>query len=436
MSKRSSRNANASAETGLRNVLNSRIRSSLDVRSIGSRMARTKYQRGSLKKIANGRYLARWRHYVESSNGENAVPRKRTLTKELAAKYRIGSDTPGPLTKSDAQRLLDLLIAEDTGKYVPPNSAATFEQLARQYIALKEPNWGAHSAVSSRGVIERNVIAPLRSRRIDELTPVELQRFVNGFIEKGYSYSLLHKVVTFTRAIFDLAIDLDLLGKNPARKLEFKPRKRKSNRYLSIEECQAFLSALHGRDHLIVRMFIQLGFRPEELFALRRNDVGEDFIRIDEAFVLNEVVPILKTDASAGNVYIPPGLMLELRMWIASNPRDHQEWLFPSKRLGKPMHQTSYLRYVLKPLAESTGIRDLSLRVLRRTCATHFGAKANPRDTQAQLRHADPYTTLKYYQQSIPDSVKAAALAFESDLMAGPSGASSGLSITPTKALQ
>jgi integrase len=54
--------------------------------------------------------------------------------------------------------------------------------------------------------------------------------------------------------------------------------------------------------------------------------------------------------------------------------------------------------------------------VLRRTCATHFGAKANPKDTQAQLRHADPYTTLKYYQQSIPESVKAAAVAFEAEL--------------------
>jgi integrase len=82
------------------------------------------------------------------------------------------------------------------------------------------------------------------------------------------------------------------------------------------------------------------------------------------------------------------------------------------------MHQTSFLRYVLKPLARKAGIADVSLQVLRRTCATHFGAKANPKDTQAQLRHADPYTTLKYYQQSIPESVKAAAVAFEAELRA------------------
>jgi hypothetical protein len=90
-------------------------------------MGRAKYQRGSIKKIGNGHYVGRWRRYVETPNGEKAIPRKKIITKELAAKYRIGQDYTGPLTKADAQRLLDVLIAEDTGKYVPPNSAPTFE---------------------------------------------------------------------------------------------------------------------------------------------------------------------------------------------------------------------------------------------------------------------------------------------------------------------
>ena len=56
----------------------------------------------------------------------------------------------------------------------------------------------------------------------------------------------------------------------------YKSRKRKTEGYLSLEECRTLLSVLVGRDHLIVRMFIQLGLRPEELFALRRNDVGKE----------------------------------------------------------------------------------------------------------------------------------------------------------------
>jgi hypothetical protein len=41
----------------------------------------------------------------------------------------------------------------------------------------------------------------------------------------------------------------------------------------------------------------------------------------------------------------------------------------------------------------------------------------DPKSTQAQLRHADPTITLKLYQKSVPESVKAAAISFEADLL-------------------
>src|ERR1700704_3923118 len=67
---------------------------------------------------------------------------------------------------------------------------------------------------------------------------------------------------------------------------------------------------------------------------------------------------------------------------------------------------------------------DVNFQVLRRTCATLFGAIAkDPRDTQAQLRHADPSVTLRHYQKSIPASVRAAAVALETELI-GRSGGS------------
>lgn len=61
---------------------------------------------------------------------------------------------------------------------------------------------------------------------------------------------------------------------------------------------------------------------------------------------------------------------------------------------------------------------DVNFQVLRRTCGTLFGAKAkDPRDTQAQLRHADPTVTLRHYQKSNPASVRTAAVALEAELI-------------------
>ena len=96
--------------------------------------------------------------------------------------------------------------------------------------------------------------------------------------------------------------------------------------------------------------------------------------------------------------------------------------MFPASRRRKsgslsPMGQNNYRNRVLKPAAKKAGISGLDLLTLRRTCATHFGQKANTKDTQAQMRHADPQTTLKYYQQSIPESVKTAAVALEAEII-------------------
>ena len=104
------------------------------------------------------------------------------------------------------------------------------------------------------------------------------------------------------------------------------------------------------------------------------------------------------------------------------------------RRRGRPWDCRNYLNRVLKPAAirarvgvytrrtrkgheiEST---DVNFQVLRRTYVTLFGAKAkDPRDTQAQLRHADPSVTLRHYQKSIPASVRVAAHAFETELLA------------------
>ena len=60
----------------------------------------------------------------------------------------------------------------------------------------------------------------------------------------------------------------------------------------------------------------------------------------------------------------------------------------------------------------------MNFQSLRRTSSTLFGARAkDPKSTQAHMRHSDPYVTLKHYQREIPAEVKAAALAFERDLL-------------------
>jgi integrase len=412
-------------------------------------MGRQRYQRGSLKafvpaakgrpkrELPRGSYWARWYRYIQRPDGVKRSPREKIITKHLARSFRIANDYEGPLTKADAQRVLDLLISRDAGTYTPPDTAATFGQVARDYLATVEPQWGAHTIRTSKGLIEYALInGKLGDRPVIELTEIELQRFLNEHVASGASRSKLSKLLLYLRNILDHAVmkkvTVTNVARNPGYRLRAKSRKMVSQRYLTIEECQRLLAVVVGSPHLLIfRILIQLGLRPEELFALRCNDLIGDTLRIDEAIV-EGASSMVKTEASAASVYIPPDLRIEIQNWIQQNSLEPTDWLFPSPK-GRPWGLQNYLNRVLKPAAigarvglftrrtrtgnevEST---DVNFQVLRRTCGTLFGAKAkDPRDTQAQLRHADPSVTLKHYQKSIPDSVRTAAAALEAELI-------------------
>ena len=75
----------------------------------------------------------------------------------------------------------------------------------------------------------------------------------------------------------------------------------------------------------------QLGLRSEEAFALRRNDVRESELVIDEALV-NGHTKEPKTLASASSVYVPSDLMTELRHYLETIDPIPTAWLFPSSR--------------------------------------------------------------------------------------------------------
>lgn len=410
--------------------------STLHLKSIGLHMSRPKSQRGELSetmpkrgKLARGRFWARWRIYFREPDGSEKSRRaEKVIDRALAEQIGFPLEYAGPLTKSDARTILEKLIRESNAMPAAFNARTTFGELAREYIELNKPNWGENTARASENVIETHLIEKLGAKPVKELTDAELQRFVNTYIEQGSSTSLLSKLTMYLRSILDTAIDKRLIERNPARKLRAKSRKRASSLSHTSAECGALFAVLSGRDRLAVRILAQLGLRSEELCALRRNDVRDTELVIDEA-VVNGRTKEPKTLASAGTVFVPPGLAMEIRHYVETIDPSPTAWLFPSSRKDVPIRPGNFLRRVLKPAAIRAGISlatdakgkvttAVNFQSLRRASSTLFGARAkDPKLTQAHMRHADPHVTLKHYQQAIPAEVKAAAIALESELL-------------------
>jgi integrase len=212
----------------------------------------------------------------------------------------------------------------------------------------------------------------------------------------------------------------------PGAKLR-KPTKRS----FTLDEMRRLLAGARSvslRDHLIVRIFYVCGLRPGELFALRVDDVEPKLLKIDEALKETEKgadrLGETKTTNSNAYVSISDDLYKEITLWLSirsmadpyhrNRPLEPNGLLFPSET-GTPYRIGNYLKRVLKPIAATAGITDMTYRALRRTFATEFQRHGSPKDAQAQLRHSKLEMT-GWYMRDIPESVRSAVAEMDSEI--------------------
>jgi len=313
--------------------------------------------------------------------------------------------------RSVAQRIFGALKPGEPRPADPHGSGVTFETVTRRYIAAMEPRWGPHADATAKSIIRKHLIADLGTRPVNELSFDEIQKVIDGMVLRNASHSLLHKVVTHLRGILDLAQESGDIARSPLRsrayKIKYKSLRPKSERCLTLPECGELLARCFGRDRLIVRILLQLGLRPQELFALRRDDVGHESLRIDEVLARGLKLQV-RPQTVVVQTYVPPGLMAELRAYLDAAPGASRDWLFPgvlSRRSGAvlPISQNYYRNQILRPLARRAGILNLDFLTLRRTCALHSRQQASVRAPSDAAE--------------IPESMKNAAQALEADLL-------------------
>jgi integrase len=386
-------------------------------------MSRERRQNGWVEKIGKS-WTGYWYVYQTVDGKEKRLRRSKVL------------GLRSQVTKGAAEDALREHIRDGR----PPTSDATFVQLANWYLKTNKGRWskGWYSALCS--IFKHQIIPQLGQRVAAEITRSEVQQALNDIASNGRSQSesLIKKCLTHIRAVFDMAIDDELLERNPApaKKIKLPPTRSASERFLSFEECRRLLAVANTRDNLILRIFVVLGLRPGELFALRVNDVQPGELRIDQTVVDYKLKGGAKTQDSKANVPLPPMLEADIRVYIRQQAIT--DLLFPSET-KTPISPDNYLDRVLKQLGVAANIdvtrrmvvikrgknkdktkeiltSSLNHQILRRTTGTHFQKHGQIKDTQSLLRHTDPQTTLKHYQKTLEESLISAVEGWDAEL--------------------
>ena len=374
-----------------------------------SRM-RTRHQDGWVEE--RGGRVRRWYgHYYVYVKDESGKERRRHIGVALGEKAKF--------RKWEAEKELRKVIAA-ASKQQPIGTRLTLEWFTlERFLPMRKAQWAPSTCETNEYTISKHIIPCLGSKPLAELDKFSCQVFLNDLAGKGFSFTVVDHCRTMLKAICEEALDQDLLGKNPVRKL-VNPETRESEKHvLAKTDARLLIESLPFRDRLMAMIAAFCAMRPGEIFGLRWSSWRADHFQVEGTAWRGQLRPgKAKTRSSKAPVVIPDVLLPALQMWREQNATAPDESLiFPSQH-GTPMRPENWLRRRIHPVAASLKISGpVNFQVLRRTFATNAQGFGNPKDVQTHLRHTDITTTLNEYTQTIPESVRKLVNAVANDVM-------------------
>lgn len=125
-----------------------------------------------------------------------------------------------------------------------------------------------------KSIVENHIKPYFKDARLSAIRPIDIQNFYNE--KSGCSASILNKIKLNLNAMFDAAIDNDLLVKNPAKKIRYTSTKQKNvKRAYTKKEVDHIIS--YAKTHSLgapIIVILKTGLRRAELLALEWSDIN------------------------------------------------------------------------------------------------------------------------------------------------------------------
>lgn len=298
------------------------------------------------------------------------------------------------------------------GEYIDrAHGQITVEELWRRWEPTQTTR--AKKTRHNRQEAWKNYTAPRWAHTpISRITKNDIQLWVAGLHEQGYSLSTLRHALEILRFTLAFAVDEGYLLKNPARGITMPAQPPKDRHYLTVEQVEALAEAI-GEDYgLMIRLMAYCGPRFGEAAALRGKDVLLERRRIWLRQAISRVageliVKDLKNHRSRMIAY-PPQLHEALKQRVSEVGPDGLLFTSPE---GAVLHDANFRERVYRPAKQRAGeelggFPPVTVHDLRHTAASlavHAGA--NAKVVQRMLGHASAAMTLDTYADLFPDDL-------------------------------
>ena len=372
-------------------------------------MARRRYQKP--KPRPEGRQWVIYYWDDEFNNGERRRKKKRHV---------LG---PRAMGEREAEKVRDEFLRPLNQGLVNIGSATKFEDYVESvYKPVTLPTLAKTTRDRYLSVYKNYLQPAFGELCLRDITQLTVQRYISGMADSKLSQESKDKVRDVLSSILGSAVRYGLLVKNPAEGVRLPVPKsgRRTKPYVTQQQFSILVDLIAEPYATMLYTAAFTGLRPSEVIALRRRNVHEDSITIDQRFcrgdwgapksaASNATVPVNR--AVIERIWRLDGLTAEVKAGNAVRripvvrSKSLDDLVFQSPQTGGPMQDNNILVRHLKPAARKLGMPWVNWQVLRRSFATWLKINgADVKDAQALMRHSRASTTLDVYQQFVPES--------------------------------
>jgi integrase len=349
-------------------------------------------QFGTIRKLPSGQWQARYR----DPSGRQVSAPATFASKGDAAAYIAARQTD--INRSD---------------YVDPRlGKTTLAEWATQWLALpgKRPRAIERDRIGLAPFLEA-----LGRVELARLTPLDIQAVVNGRAETVRP-ATVHRDVAALRAVLSAAVDADMIGRSPLRKVALPKRRAPERASLEPNELAALVDEMPARFRALVLTAGVLGLRWGEAIALRVRDIHTLTRIITVAQTVEElngtvrIVPETKTDASRRTIAAPPFLIEAIAAHLAAHRPGvgPDDLVFVGDKGG--VLRRSFSQRVFNPAAHRAGLEGLTFHGLRHAAVSAMVSEGvHPRIMAKRAGHSASRLTLDLYSHVSDEADKDAA---------------------------
>lgn len=347
-------------------------------------MAGKKRQFGSVRKLASGRYQARYR-------GPD------------------GQMRPAPETFASKREADDWLAAKQTemrrGDWLDPSAGrAPFGEYAATWIDQR--GVGPRTVELYRSLLRLHLAPSFGAVALEDITPPSVRAWRAERLTAGVGPSTVAKAYALLRGILATAADDRLIRFNPCRIKGASVAPTPERPTATVAEVYAMAGAVPPRFRTLVLVAALCGLRWGELIGLRRRDVDSEAgtIRVRRAVAElqngQRLIKLPKTNAGVRTVGIPAVIAGEVATHLDLYAQPGPDGaLFIGAKGATP--RRNHFNRLWRAACDQAGIKGLHFHDLRHTGNTLAASTgASTRELMARMGHSSSRAALIYQHAS------------------------------------